>query len=169
MTRSRKKCFIATIQKAITELEEENGRMKDILDKVAPPLSSTSSYLFSSSSLSSSSSCGSLSTSSVPQVLVTPAVSPALSATPAPAPPVMEESSNLSSSHVVTTNTSSLMTTTRGSTTPAVVSASQGSGDESVDSRLPFSKRFKTVALLQNKRQQGQPAPQSNHGFGVYA
>jgi len=35
MTRDRKKSFIATIEKTIEDLENENQRMRDILSKVA--------------------------------------------------------------------------------------------------------------------------------------
>ena len=35
MTRTRKKCFIATVQKAIDDLEAENRRMRDTLNKVS--------------------------------------------------------------------------------------------------------------------------------------
>ena len=40
MTRDRKKCFIATIEKTIDDLERENNRMREILAKV----SSTSAF-----------------------------------------------------------------------------------------------------------------------------
>jgi hypothetical protein len=35
MTRDRKKCFIATIQKTIDDLENENNRMRDMLSKIS--------------------------------------------------------------------------------------------------------------------------------------
>ena len=35
MTRDRKKCFIATIEKTIEDLENENKRMRDMLSKIA--------------------------------------------------------------------------------------------------------------------------------------
>lgn len=57
MTRDRKKCFIATVEKTIEELEKENNRMKSMLSKL-------SAAKFSQ--------------------LVTPAASPSLSASEAP-------------------------------------------------------------------------------------
>eukprot|EP00522_Entomoneis_paludosa_P012727 CAMPEP_0172439070 /NCGR_PEP_ID=MMETSP1065-20121228/173_1 /TAXON_ID=265537 /ORGANISM="Amphiprora paludosa, Strain CCMP125" /LENGTH=436 /DNA_ID=CAMNT_0013187697 /DNA_START=8 /DNA_END=1318 /DNA_ORIENTATION=- len=65
MTRSRKKCFIATIQKAIDELEAENQRMRDLLDKAVTV-----------SALSSA--------AAPPTSMVTPAVSPRLAPKQAP-------------------------------------------------------------------------------------
>lgn len=35
MTRDRKKCFIATIEKTIDELEKENDRMRSLLSKLS--------------------------------------------------------------------------------------------------------------------------------------
>lgn len=35
MTRDRKKCFIATIEKTIEDLENENNRMRSLLSKLA--------------------------------------------------------------------------------------------------------------------------------------
>lgn len=35
MTRDRKKCFIATIEKTIENLEKENNRMRSLLSKLA--------------------------------------------------------------------------------------------------------------------------------------
>ena len=64
MTRSRKKCFIATIEKAIAELEAENHRMKEILDKTSgPSLLDMSSWTLHQATK---------------QTLVTPATSPSL-------------------------------------------------------------------------------------------
>lgn len=85
MTRSRKKCFIATIEQAISELEAENCRMKRILEGVAGGVkgaSSVASSVFSSPT----------------QILVTPATSPALTSVAAPPMLVLEESSSNGSS-----------------------------------------------------------------------
>jgi hypothetical protein len=35
MTRARKKCFIATIEKTIQDLQDENNRMKSMLSKLS--------------------------------------------------------------------------------------------------------------------------------------